>query len=95
MQLISVTLKILKLANFIRSNFSVDDGLTSIKSVNEAVELIGESRQLCLNSGFNLTKFVSSNKEVIDKIPIVIRARPIQNIDLTRDILPIEYALGV
>ena len=48
-----------------------------------------------MNSGFNLTKFVFFNKEVIDKIPIVIRAKPIQNIDLKRDILPIEYALGV
>ena len=84
-----------KASNFIRSNFYVDDGLTSVKSVNEAVELIGESRQLCLNSGFNLTKFVSSNKEGIDKIPIEIRTKPIQNIDLTRDMLPIEYALGV
>lgn len=40
-------------------------------------------------------KFTSSHKEVLEALPIEDRAESIQNIDLDKDALPIERALGV
>ena len=34
-------------ANFVRNNFYVDDGLISVSSVKEAIDLLRNSRDLC------------------------------------------------
>ena len=62
-------------ANFIRREFYVDDGL---KSVEEAVTLIKDTKEMCKRGGFNLHKFVSNNKDVIESIPVEDRAEGIK-----------------
>jgi len=82
-------------ANFIRRDFYVDDGLTSVQSVQDAVTLIKNTKEMCRRGGFKLHKFTSSHKEVIEAIPIQDRAKGIQSIDLDKEALPLEHALGV
>ena len=82
-------------ANFIRREFYVDDGLKSVASVEEAVTLIKDTKEMCRRGGFNLHKFVCNNKDVIESIPIEDRAEGIKNIDLDQEALPLERALGV
>ena len=82
-------------ANFIRREFYVDDGLKSVASVEEAVTLIKDTKEMCRRGGFNLHKFVSNNKDVIESIPIEDRAEGIKTIDLDHEALPLERALGV
>ena len=82
-------------ANFIRKNFSVDDGLTSVESVHDAVTLIKDTKEISRRGGFKLHKITSSHKEVIKAIPIDDPADGIQNIDLDKEELPIEHALGI
>ena len=82
-------------ANFIRREFYVDDGLESVASVEEAVTLIKDTKEMCRRGGFNLHKFVCNNKDVIESIPIEDRAEGIKNIDLDQEALPLERALGV
>ena len=65
-------------ANFIRREFYVDDGLKSVASVEEAVTLIKDTKGMCKRGGFNLHKFVSNNKDVIESIPIEDRAEGIR-----------------
>ena len=82
-------------ANFVRRDFYVDDGLTSVESVHDAVTLIRNTKEMCRRGGFKLHKFTSSHKEVIEAIPIEDRAEGIQSIDLDKEAIPMERALGV
>ncbi len=82
-------------ANFLRRDFYVDDGLKSVSTHTEAVSLVHGVKEMCKRGGFNLHKFTSNQEEVIDSIPVKDRAQGIKEIDLDRDALPVEHALGV
>ena len=82
-------------ANFLREDFYVDDGLKSVPSIDEAVKLVKDVKEMCKRGGFNLHKFVSNSKEVIHSIPVEDRAEDIKKLDLDQDIIPIERALGI
>ena len=82
-------------AAFVRKNFYVDDGLKSVSSIEEAVSLIGSTKEMCKRGGFRLHKFASNRKEVIEAIPAEDRAEGVRNIDLDHEALPMERALGV
>ena len=82
-------------ADFLRNDFYVDDGLKSVTSVEEAVKLIANVKQMCNKGGFHLHKFVSNSKEVIRRIPEPDRADGVKELDLDLDSLPLERALGV
>ena len=55
-------------ADFIRHSFYVDDGLISVATVEEAIELIKTTRALCREGSLTLHKFVSNFDEVLSKI---------------------------
>ena len=82
-------------AEFVRHDFYVDDGLKSVPSVEHAINLIESTKTLCKKGGFNLHKFISNRREVIEAIPVEQRAKEIKELDMTKDLLPIERALGV
>ena len=82
-------------ADFIRKDFYVDDGLKAVETADAAIELVKTSTALCKAGGFNLHKFTSNNKSVVEGIPEDIRAKNIQQIDLRHDALPVERTLGV
>lgn len=82
-------------ANFIRKNFYVDDGLTSVVSVHDAVTLFKDTKEMCRRGGFKLHKITSSHKEVIEAIPIEDQAEGIQNINSDKEALPMERPLAV
>jgi len=82
-------------ANFICRDFYVNDRLTSVESVHDTVILIRNTQEICRRGGFKLHKFTSSNKEIIEAIPIKDQAEGIQCIDLDKEAIPMELALGV
>ena len=82
-------------ADFIRRNFYVDDGLISVKTPAEALQLIEHTRELCQKGGFNLHKFICNDKNVLEAIPVQLRAKEVQNLNLPSDSLPMERTLGV
>ena len=61
-------------AEFLRRDFYVDDGLKSLPSVEEAIDLVNSVKEMCNRGGFNLHKFTSNSKEVIQRIPASDRA---------------------
>ena len=79
-------------ATFVKKDFYVDNGLRSVPSATEASALIKSTKSLLAKGGFNLHKFISNSKEVIEAIPKEQRASGIKELDLSRDILPIERA---
>ncbi|XP_044180533.1 uncharacterized protein LOC122961788 [Acropora millepora] len=81
--------------NRVRRNFYVDDCLKSLPSVEDAVSHVEELRSLLQRGGFRLTKWISNSREVLESIPESERAQEIKKLDLQKDELPIERALGV
>jgi hypothetical protein len=77
----------------VKNNFYVDDLLKSLNSTEEAVRQANELIKLCEMGGFNLTKFMSNDREVLSSIGAEKRADP--NLDLSLDKLPIERTLGI
>ena len=82
-------------ANTLRRNFYVDDMLKSVKSSQDAIQLIKDVINMCDSGGFNLTKFVSTSKEVIDSLPTSKLAPSLREYDLSEGSALIECALGV
>ncbi|KAL7849158.1 hypothetical protein SRHO_G00207810 [Serrasalmus rhombeus] len=80
---------------FIQRNFYVDDGLTSVTSTKEAIQLVKEARELCSTGKLRLHKFISNSKEVLDTIPKEECAEAATDKDLALGELQIERALGV
>ena len=82
-------------ANFVKYDFYVDDGLKSVGTAEHAISLVEKTKQLCTKGGLRLHKFVSNSKKVIAAIPPEDRSSQLKNLDLGRDPLPLERALGV
>ena len=76
-------------------NFYVDDCLKSLPSSHEAIKHVCDLRNLMNKGGFNLTKWVSNDRLVLESIPVEDRAKGTKELDLTCDVLPVERALGV
>ncbi|XP_041473798.1 uncharacterized protein LOC121422697 [Lytechinus variegatus] len=75
-------------------SFYVDDGLVSVASEEEAIQLANEARQLCSKGGLRLHKFVSNSKEVLESLPKSERASGVidSNLDFEDQV---ERALGI
>eukprot|EP00057_Strongylocentrotus_purpuratus_P002977 XP_003725633.2 PREDICTED: uncharacterized protein LOC100892397 [Strongylocentrotus purpuratus] len=82
-------------ANFVHNDFYVDDGLISVPTSAEAVDLIIQTRVLCKEGKLHLHKIVSNSREVMQAVPIEDRAKSVKELNLLHDELPIERALGL
>jgi hypothetical protein len=82
-------------ANVLRKNFYVDDCLRAEQDERIAIERIENVTRMCARGGFQLTKFTSNKRQVLEAIPEDERAKELNSIDLGGDHLPIERALGV
>ena len=80
---------------FIEKNFYVDDGLTSVPSIEEAKKLIVEAQELCRGGGLRLHKFNSNEREVLDSVDPSERAVTNEPLDLGLNATPTERALGI
>ncbi|CAB4026323.1 Hypothetical predicted protein [Paramuricea clavata] len=82
------------IANFVRTDFYVDDGLKSVKTTGDAINLITKSQAMCAKAGLCLHKFASNSVEVLEAVPAEDRAKEIKDLDLRHDTLPIQRSLG-
>lgn len=76
-------------AEFLSKNFYVDNGLKSVKTVEEDISLIEKNKLMCKEGGFRLHKFISDRK-VIEAIPAEDPAKDIKDLDLEHEELPSE-----
>ena len=84
-----------KTTDALRNSFYMDDLLESTSSVESATKLITELRDLLQRGGFNLTKCISTHRDVLKEIPIEHRAKSLLNIDIFESTLPQEVTLGL
>lgn len=69
--------KDLGVATFIRKDFYVANGLTSVESVQDSATLVKNTKEMFKRGGFKLLKFTSSDKKVIEALPTENRAKGI------------------
>ena len=76
-------------------NFYADDCLKSVGITEEAISIVHSLCKLLALVGFPLTKWISSDRRVLEAIPVEERAKGVKNLDLDRSSLPVERALGI
>lgn len=76
-------------------NFYVDDLLKSLPTEVEAIVMVQNLKPICQSGGLNLTKWLSNSREVLSVIPEEDRSKNFKELDLDRDKLPVEWALGL
>ena len=79
----------------VKSNFYVDDWLTSVGNVQEAVELVREVDQLLTRGGFRLMKFSSNEPAALESIDPERLAPHIADIELHGGDIPEQKSLGM
>ena len=79
----------------VKNNFYVDDCLKSVKTCDQAINLVDELTQLMSKGGFRLTKWLSNKASVIESIPESERSAKVLDLDLDKERLPIERTLGL
>lgn len=76
----------------VKRNFCIDDCLKSVPGEYKAIPVTDDLRKLVEKGGFNLTKWVSNSRRVIESLPVSERAGTFK--DLHDGELPIERAQG-
>ena len=79
----------------IQNQFYVDDLLTSVKTSNQAVQLISELDSVLSSGGFTLAKFASNRPEVLETLPRDRLTPQLQVINFHADNLPTHKTLGL
>ena len=69
--------------------------MKSLPAEQKAVEHVGSLRTLLSRGVFKLTKWVSNSRDVLKAVPDKERAKDIKDIDIRKDELPAQRALGV
>lgn len=82
-------------SQFIRKDFYVDDGVTSVENVNKAIQLAQEAQKLCTAGGLRLHKFMCNDKAVLKSIPLSEHAAEVKALDLAFKDVKLERALGI
>ena len=80
---------------FVKDNFYVDDGLTSLPTVNEAVDLVKNTRAMLAEANLRLHKIVSNSIAVMEELPQQDRVTNIKDLDLHHELLPVQRSLGM
>lgn len=81
---------------FVEQDFYVDDGLTSLPSVAEAVNLVKRTQAaLQAHGNLKLHKISSNNEEVMSAFKPEELAKGLKDLDLASDLLPVQRSLGM
>ncbi|OXA55241.1 Pro-Pol polyprotein [Folsomia candida] len=72
----------------------VDDLLDSVTTVQEAVKLFHEVREVHSKGGFNLCNWLSNSREVMQEIPEELRAKSVKSLDFSSG-QHVERVLGL
>lgn len=69
-------------SNFLLRNFCIDDGLKSVPTAKQALQLIQDSQAMSARDNLRLHKFASNCKEDLEALPVNDRAKDLRDLDL-------------
>ena len=81
--------------NAVMRDFYVDNLLKSFETTGQAVETTKELQELLAKGGFQLTKVMSNEREVLNAFPPEHRAPAVKDLDINLNSLPMDRALGI
>ncbi|KAF7642338.1 hypothetical protein LDENG_00259810 [Lucifuga dentata] len=81
--------------DFVLRNFYVDNGLTSVTSDIEAIDLLQRTKDLLAGSNLRLHKIASNSPQVMEAFQPDEWAKGLKDLDLGADPLPLQRSLGV
>lgn len=84
-----------RVLNTILHNFYVDDCLTSVHTEEEALHMVKDLTAVCSKGGFQLSKWMSNSRKVLASIPEEHLSKSTKDLNLDKDNLPVERALGL
>ena len=76
-------------------DFYVDDLLKSFETTSQAVEITKELQELLAKGGFQLTKVMLNEREVLNAFPPEHHALAVKDLNLNLNSLPMDRALGI
>ena len=76
-------------------DFYVDDLLKFFETISQAVEITKELQELLAKGGFQLTKVMLNEREVLNSFSLEHRPLAVKNLDLNLNSLPMDQALGI
>ncbi|XP_072050041.1 uncharacterized protein [Amphiura filiformis] len=76
-------------------DFYVDDFVKSVKEESTAGRLVTGVKECLAKGGFNLVKWMSNSRTVLETISSEDRAKGLKNLDIRHEDLPVERTLGV
>ncbi len=80
---------------FVERHFYVDDGLVSVPSEAEAIDLLQRTQASLAESNLRLHKFVSNSQTVMEAFPLEDCALVIKDLDLSGETSPTQRSLGL
>ncbi|XP_064485903.1 uncharacterized protein LOC135398425 [Ornithodoros turicata] len=80
---------------FVARDFYVDDGLISLSTEKEAIELLKRTQKMLMGANLRLHKFASNSVGVMDAFPSEDYDNDLKNLDLSGGNLPIQRSLGL
>ncbi len=81
--------------NFVLRNFYVDDGITSVPTEREAIDLLKHTQIMPSKSSLNLHKVASNGASVMEAFPSSERAKDLKDLDFSKDTIPLQRSLGI
>lgn len=81
--------------HFIEHDFYVDDGLKSLPSATEAIDLLKRTQEMLAVSNLRLHKMASNCPDVLEAFPPEDHAKGLQNLDFDDNSALIRFSLGL
>ena len=81
--------------DFITKDFYVDDGLKSVRTEQEAVDLVKRTVEACKRRGIRLHKFTSNSEVLLGSLPESECAERNNILNLNLEDFPVERVLGI
>lgn len=81
--------------NFVERHFYVDDGLRSVSTDAEAIDLLRRTQASLAESNLRLHKFVSNSQSVLQAFPPEDCAAVIKDVDVSGEAAPTQRSLGL
>lgn len=80
---------------FVMRNFYVDDGLTSVPTEKEAIDLLKRTQKMLAASNLKLHKIASNSNNVMKAFSPQDLAKDLKDLDLGAETLPLQRSLGL
>ena len=81
---------------FIERDFYVDDGLTSLPTSTQAIDLMHKTQKALVDGGnIRLHKLAPNSPEVVQAFPSDDIAKDLKDLDLSADNIPLQRSLGL